>query len=478
MANEKPNSSHSNVQLKTPKGTRDWVGTDLVLREHIFRTISDVFKRHGGSPLDTPVFELKDILTEKYGEDSRLIYDLQDQGGELCSLRYDLTVPFARWLAMNTNVAQIKRYQIAKVYRRDQPAIARGRLREFYQCDFDIAGLYDPLIPDAEVLQVIIEVFEALKIGVSIRINHRQVLDGLFTVAGVPNDKVRAISSAVDKLDKATWEDVKKEMVEEKGLTEETADRIGKYVGLNGNLKKLLGLLRSDETLSKNEKVQAGLKDMSLLASYLEAFDVVETVSFDLSLARGLDYYSGVILEVLTKSPSQDSSEASNKAKYDNASGQVGSIAAGGRYDNLVSMFGKRTVPCIGVSFGVDRIFTILKARSEKKTSVIAREIDVYVMAFGSNDSDGLLLERMAIARRLWKAGIRAEYMAKVKAKFPQQFKAAKDVPIWVILSKGELADGLVRLKGSDSAGTEKDEKDRGRLIAKDDLVAEVEKLL
>ncbi|RYC56646.1 hypothetical protein CHU98_g9569 [Xylaria longipes] len=478
MANEKPNSSHSNVQLKTPKGTRDWVGTDLVLREHIFRTISDVFKRHGGSPLDTPVFELKDILTEKYGEDSRLIYDLQDQGGELCSLRYDLTVPFARWLAMNTNVAQIKRYQIAKVYRRDQPAIARGRLREFYQCDFDIAGLYDPLIPDAEVLQVIIEVFEALKIGVSIRINHRQILDGLFTVAGVPNDKVRAISSAVDKLDKATWEDVKKEMVEEKGLTEETADRIGKYVGLNGNLKKLLGLLRSDETLSKNEKVQAGLKDMSLLASYLEAFDGVETVSFDLSLARGLDYYSGVILEVLTKSPSQDSSEASNKAKHDNASGQVGSIAAGGRYDNLVSMFGKRTVPCIGVSFGVDRIFTILKARSEKKTSVIAREIDVYVMAFGSNDSDGLLLERMAIARRLWKAGIRAEYMAKVKAKFPQQFKAAKDVPIWVILSKGELADGLVRLKGSDSAGTEKDEKDRGRLIAKDDLVAEVEKLL
>lgn len=428
--------------------------------------------------MDTPVFELREILTEKYGEDSRLIYDLADQGGELCSLRYDLTVPFARWLAMNTNVTQIKRYQIAKVYRRDQPAIARGRLREFYQCDFDIAGLYDPMIPDAEILRVVMEVFEALELDISIKINHRQILDGLFEVAGVPDEKIRLISSAVDKLDKAPWKDVKREMVEEKGLGEEVADRIGTYVALNGDLQKMLGLLRSDETLAGNAKVQAGLKDMGLLVSYLEAFDVIDKVSFDLSLARGLDYYSGVIYEVLTKPPSQDGPGAPAKAKSDGPSSQVGSIAAGGRYDNLVGMFGKRPMPCVGVSFGVDRIFTILDARREKKASVLARKVDVYIMAFGGKDNDGLLLERMAVARQLWNAGIRAEFAPKVKAKLPQQFKAAKDVPLAVILGQDELAGGLVRLKVLGAGDGETDEKDWGQLISKDNLVAEVKKLL
>ena len=151
--------------------------------------MTDVFKRHGGNPLDTPVFELKEILAKKYGEDARLMYDLNDQGGEICSLRFDLMVPFARWLAMN-NFTQIKRYQIAKVYRRDQPAIARGRLREFYQCDFDIAGNYDSMIPDAEILRIIVEVFAALQLDVTIKINHRRILDGLFAVSGVPDEKI------------------------------------------------------------------------------------------------------------------------------------------------------------------------------------------------------------------------------------------------------------------------------------------------
>lgn len=145
------------------------------------------------------------------------MYDLADQGGEICSLRFDLTVPFARWLAMN-NTSQIKRYQISKVYRRDQPAIARGRLREFFQCDFDIAGLYDPMIADAEILRVVVEVFEALELEITIKLNHRRILDGLFAVAGVPNEKIRSISSAVDKLDKVTWEEVKREMVDEKAF--------------------------------------------------------------------------------------------------------------------------------------------------------------------------------------------------------------------------------------------------------------------
>lgn len=191
-------------QLKVPKGTKDWDGKDMVIRDQIFSTITDVFKRHGAVTIDTPVFELREILAGKYGEDSKLIYDLADQGGELCSLRYDLTVPFARWLAMNQGVQSIKRYHIAKVYRRDAPAMTKGRMREFYQCDFDIAGTYDPMIPDAEILRITSEIFEALgwQGRYTIKINHRKILDGIFEVCGVPKDKLRTISSAVDKLDK------------------------------------------------------------------------------------------------------------------------------------------------------------------------------------------------------------------------------------------------------------------------------------
>src|SRR3569833_221343 len=263
-------------------------------------TVSNVFKAHGGTPLDTPVFELREILAGKYGEDARLIYDLQDQGGELCSLRYDLTVPFARWLAMNS-VTQIKRYQISKVYRRDQPAIQRGRLREFHQCDFDIAGGYDPMIPDAEILRIVVEVFRAIDQPITIKLNHRRILDGLFAAVGVPADKIRPISSAVDKLDKSPWAEVKQEMVEQKGLEEGVADQLGEYVRRSGSIGDMVAFIRSNAGLAANDDVQAGLADMELLASYLQAFGIADQVVLDLSLARGLDYYTGVIFEVITK---------------------------------------------------------------------------------------------------------------------------------------------------------------------------------
>ncbi|KAH9897489.1 histidyl-tRNA synthetase [Xylariomycetidae sp. FL2044] len=464
MAAQDVPPSRADVQLKTPKGTRDWDGPDLPLRNHILETISKIFERHGGIPLDTPVFELKETLAGKYGEDSRLIYDLQDQGGELCSLRYDLTVPFARWLAMNSNVKQIKRYQIAKVYRRDQPAMARGRYREFYQCDFDIAGVYDPMIPDAEILRVAVEVFKALQIDVTIKINHRRVLDGLFTVAGVPEDKIRTISSAVDKLDKASWDDVKKEMIE-KGLAVDVADRVGRYVRRSGSLSEIITLLIEDSDLSANEDVKAGLDDMELLVAYLQALGV-ENVSFDLSLARGLDYYSGLIYEVVVASSGQPS--------------QVGSIAAGGRYDGLVGMYSKQPIPCVGLSFGVDRIFAILDARRERSSSKTKHEVDVYIVAAGGKDSDGLLLERMSVARQLWDAGIRAEFAAKVKPKLLPQFKASASGLLVVILGQDELAAGQVRLKDGRLSDKDMDQKlkDRGQLISRDQLVGEVKRLL
>ncbi|KAG6036655.1 hypothetical protein E4U41_005579 [Claviceps citrina] len=473
------------VTLKTPKGTRDWSGQDMLMREEVFKMIADVFKRHGGTPLDTPVFELKEILSGKYGEDSKLIYDLQDQGGELCSLRYDLTVPFARWLAMN-NILSVKRYHIAKVYRRDQPAIARGRFREFHQCDFDIAGVYDPMIPDAEVLRIIVEVFDALKLGVTIKLNHRQVLDGMFAVAGVTEDKIRTISSAVDKLDKMSWEDVKKEMVDEKGLEAEIADRIGDYVRHAGTISETLALLNSKPELVANEQVKRGLDDMTLLASYVDAFGISEKVSFDLSLARGLDYYTGLIYEVINLPPKPEDGVAAasgKKSKKDDPASQVGSIAAGGRYDNLVGMYGKRQIPCVGISFGVDRIFTILEARRRKEGVKPRRDTDVYVMAAGLKDFSGLLTERMSVAQRLWSAGIRAEFSPKVKPKLPQQFKAAEGVPLGVILGEEELAAGQVRLKKLGQVDTkagddESASKDYGKLVSLDDLADEVKKLL
>ncbi|KAG8408106.1 Cytoplasmic and mitochondrial histidine tRNA synthetase [Metarhizium acridum] len=470
------------VTLKTPKGTRDWSGQDMLLREEVFKMITDVFKKHGGTPLDTPVFELKEILAGKYGEDSKLIYDLQDQGGELCSLRYDLTVPFARWLAMN-NIQAVKRYHIAKVYRRDQPAIARGRYREFHQCDFDIAGVYDPMIPDAEVLRIIVEVFEALQLGVTIKLNHRQVLDGMFAVAGVTPEKIRTISSAVDKLDKMSWEDVKKEMVEEKGLANEVADRIGEYVRHAGTISETLKLLKSREELVANEQVKRGLDDMTLLASYVEAFGIADKISFDLSLARGLDYYTGLIYEVINLPPKAEEGQGSGKkSKKDDPASQVGSIAAGGRYDNLVGMYGKRQIPCVGISFGVDRIFTILEARRRKDGIKQRRDVDVYVMAFGDKSSNGLLLERMSVAQRLWSAGIRAEFSPKVKPKLPQQFKAAEGVPLGVILGQTELDAGQVRVKvlgqGENKEDDKPAEKDNGKLVSLDQLADEVKKLL
>lgn len=416
--------------LKTPKGTRDWVGADTLIRDRIFNTITDVFRRHGGTALDTPVFELREILAGKYGEDSKLIYDLQDQGGEICSLRYDLTVPFARWLAMNTDVRSIKRYHIAKVYRRDQPAIAKGRMREFYQCDFDIAGAnFDPMVPDAEVLKIVNEVFAGLGWDglYTIKVNHRKVLDGLFQVCGVPDDKIRPISSAVDKLDKMPWAEVRKEMVEDKGLDPAAADKIETYVAKKGR-RDLYEELIKDEALMANPSAKQGVEEMGLLMDYLEAFGVLDSISFDLSLARGLDYYTGVIYEVVTEGSAPATATATPEAqtlqkhgkKTKPATGDdddrsndptigVGSIAAGGRYDNLVGMFQpKAQVPCVGISFGVDRIFSITKARMKReKNELRSSEVDVFVMAFGGKGFTGMLKERMDICKTLWDAGIK-----------------------------------------------------------------------
>uniref|UniRef100_A0A672RA19 histidine--tRNA ligase n=1 Tax=Sinocyclocheilus grahami TaxID=75366 RepID=A0A672RA19_SINGR len=407
----------------------------------------------------------KETLTGKYGEDSKLIYDLKDQGGELLSLRYDLTVPFARYLAMN-KITNIKRYHIAKVYRRDNPAMTRGRYREFYQCDFDIAGQYDAMIPDAECLKIVYEILNELDLGdFHIKVNDRRILDGMFAVCGVPGEKFRTICSTVDKLDKMAWEDVKKEMVNEKGLSEDVADRIGEYVSMQGG-QDLAERLLQDPKLSQNKQACAGLTDMKLLFSYLELFQVTDKVVFDLSLARGLDYYTGVIYEAIL---SQTIPAPAEQNGADEAGVSVGSVAGGGRYDGLVGMFDPkgRKVPCVGVSIGIERIFSIMEQKAETSSEKVrTTETQVLVASAQKN----LLEERLKLTSELWNAGIKVEVLYKKNPKLLSQLQHCEEtgIPLVAILGEQELKDGVVKLRNVAS----REEVD----VPRADLVDEIKK--
>jgi len=405
----------------------------MAIRERLINKIVTCFKRHGAVTIETPLFELKETLTGKYGEDSKLIYDLADQGGELCSLRYDLTVPFARYVAMN-RVKQIKRYQIGRVYRRDNPVMTKGRYREFYQCDFDIAGEYDTMVPDAEAVRLIVEILDSVNVGkYIIKVNHRKFLDGMFEICGVPEEKFRTISSAVDKLDKTPWDEVRKEMVDQKGLPGEVADRIQKFVELKGEPLSLLSKLLEEKKCENNKNATVALQEMQLLFKYLECYGVLDKVSFDLSLARGLDYYTGIIYEGILI----DGRE-------------VGSICGGGRYDGLVGIFGGN-VPAVGFSIGIERIFSIIEHQIEKsKQPVRVTETDVFVASIDK----GLAEERMKILAKLWDAGIKAEQIPRLNPKVQAQHNYANTntIPFTIIFGKSELADGTLKLKNMTTA--------------------------
>eukprot|EP00898_Chlorokybus_atmophyticus_P006253 jgi/Chlat1/6629/Chrsp482S06115 len=423
-------SNESRRKPKIAKGTRDFLPEQMAIRERAFGTIVQVFKRHGAVALDTPVFELRETLTGKYGEDSKLIYDLADQGGELLSLRYDLTVPFARYLAMH-NVGNIKRYHIARVYRRDNPAMNRGRFREFYQCDFDIAGSYPTMVPDSEVLRVLVEILEELRIGdFEVKLNHRALLDATLDLAGVPSNKFRTICSSIDKLDKEPWDEVRREMVEDKGLPADVADRVGELVQQRGEPNALLETLMSDKSaFASHAGAKQALDELKVLFQYLKALRVLHRFVFDLSLARGLDYYTGVIYEAVFKGESQ-----------------VGSIAAGGRYDTLVGMFSGKQVPCVGVSFGIERVFSIMEDIERAKSSVIrATQTEVLVASIGSD----LLTQRMEVAAELWAAGVKTEYLFTAAPNMQRQLTHALEagIPWMVIFGGDELERGVVKVK-------------------------------
>ncbi|EFB21004.1 hypothetical protein PANDA_000361, partial [Ailuropoda melanoleuca] len=433
----KPQHEKSNFIIKTPKGTRDLSPQQMVVREKILDLVIGCFKRHGAKRLDTPAFELKEMLTEKYGEDSGLIYDLKDQGGELLSLRYDLTVPFARYLAMN-KVKKMKRYHVGKVWRRESPTIVQGRYREFCQCDFDIAGQFDPMIPDAECLKIMCEILSGLQLGdFLIKVNDRRILDGMLAVCGVPESKFHAICSSIDKLDKISWNDVRHEMVARKGLAPEVADRIGDYIQCHGGVS-LVEEMFQDSILSQNKQAIEGLGDLKLLFEYLTLFGIAEKISFDLSLARGLDYYTGVIYEaVLLQTPAQ-AEESLN----------VGSVAAGGRYDGLVGMFDPKghKVPCVGFSIGVERIFAIVEQRMKTSGQKIrTTETQVFVATPQKN----FLHERLKLISELWDAGIKAELLYKNNPKLLTQLHYCEHmgIPLAVIIGEQELKEGVIKLR-------------------------------
>jgi histidyl-tRNA synthetase len=418
----------------------------MAIREVAFNKITAVFKRHGAVSIDTPVFELRETLTGKYGEDSKLIYDLADQGGELLSLRYDLTVPFARYVALN-NITNIKRYHIAKVYRRDQPQMNRGRFREFFQCDLDIAGAYSTMVADAEVLKVLVEILDDLSLGAyEVKLNHRKLLDAMLDIAGVPPQKFRPICSAIDKLDKEPWEAVRAEMTEEKGLPGDVADRIGEFVVLRGKPMELLKKLTEEATAAGDKHPLAvhpdsatALEELKVLFEFLEGMNALGPIVFDLSLARGLDYYTGVIYEAVL------------------LGGNVGSIAAGGRYDKLVGMFSGKEVPAVGVSIGIERVFSIMESQMRAQAAAAngtIRETETQVLV--ASIGNGLQKKRMQLASKLWAAGVKAEFGFKPNPKMADQLGYAlkAGIPYMVLFGEDEMSQGVVKLKDLD-AGTE-----------------------
>lgn len=435
----------SKIVAKPPKGTRDIGPQAMAVRERAFELISSIFQRHGAVAIDTPVFELREVLQNKYGEDSKLIYDLsQDmtsETGEKLSLRYDLSVPFARYIASN-NVRNIKRYHIAKVYRRDRPAMERGRFREFYQCDFDIAGEYPVMIPDAEVLVVMCEMFDALAnlsqfhrkyIGsYRIKLSNRQILDSIFRVCGVPDEKLRTICSAVDKLDKESWNTVKQEMLE-KGLDECCADRIGHYVEIKGEPFEVLAKLREDEALQNVCK--DALDNMHKLFSYLACMgDALSRISFDLSLARGLDYYTGVIFEAVLTDKSVN----------------IGSIGAGGRYDNLVGMFRKSSIPCVGCSLGIERIMNIMLQAEQDAAQAAGRKLRATrTVALVATVGKGTMKERLTLCSQLWNEGIATEFCYNENWNIGKQvtYAVTESIPLVALIGEDEIREGVVRLK-------------------------------
>lgn len=445
-----------NGKIKCPKGTRDYNRGDMIIRESMMRKIKNNFNKFGGQFMETPVFELRDVLMDKYGEDEKLIYDLAKQEAEPLCLRYDLTVPLARYVAMNRRSLKspFKAARVGRVYRRDQPYMSKGRLREFWQCDFDIVRTAEPknkldlVFDDMEIvaltIQQLIDVFKNTNTAFILLINNRKLLDCVLDICNVPTDKIRTISSAIDKLDKKEWAYVKEEMIG-KGIDVECAEMIRRFTQINGTPDMVLKTLKNDEYILENQKVSdksvEAIKELELLLKFLKYYNegYMKYIKIDMSMVRGLDYYTGIIIEA----------QFADKEIAE----QYGSIAGGGRYDRLVERFVKtkeEKYPCVGSSLGFERIFSYLKNTTCIDAGV---STDVLICELSQRNDGrelGLYCERLKLLNELRNIStLNVEIMNKIKPSFRDQINYCEQRKIkWMcIIGEDEIKNNTVNLR-------------------------------
>ena len=424
-----------------PKGTRDFSHQEMAERNYIFDTIKGVFRTFGYAQIDTPAMENLSTLLGKYGDEGdKLLFRIQNSGEKADQapekgLRYDLTVPFARYVVQHQNEIScpFKRFQIQPVWRADRPQ--KGRYREFYQCDVDAIGSKSQL-NELELVQIVDKVFSLLGVRVALKINNRKVLTGLAEVCGAP-DKVVDITVAIDKLDKIGLEAVKAEM-REKGLGEDAIAILEPVLTLSGSTAEKIAKMRS--LMAGSQTGLRGLDELEELFGLISAAGVSIDVDLDLSLARGLNYYTGAIFEV--------------KA----LDWQIGSICGGGRYDNLTGIFGLPDMSGVGISFGADRIYDVLKGLDKFPADL--RSTTTLLFANMGADEVRYLLP---VASSLRSAGVSVEiYPDSTKLKKQFDYAERKAIPFLSITGADEAAAGTVQIKNL-SSGEQKS-------FAKDDL--------
>lgn len=431
-----------------PKGTRDFSPEEVSKRQFIFDTIRHQFQMFGYAPIETPSFENLSTLTGKYGEEGdRLIFKILNSGDYLAkadekllqeknsqklistisekALRYDLTVPFARYVVQHQNeiTFPFKRYQMQPVWRADRPQ--KGRFREFYQCDADVVGS-DSLLQEVELISLYDAVFTQLNVPVEIHLNNRKVLSGLAEVADI-SDKLIDFTVALDKLDKIGEEKVKEEMLS-KGIPQISIDKLSALFSMEGDFH--LQLIALESILGQSEIGMQGIKELDFVFRKVQKLGLNSAeLILNLTLARGLDYYTGAILEVKAKNV------------------ELGSIGGGGRYDDLTGIFGLNGISGVGISFGLDRIYLVLEELNLFPNS-IENTLDVLFINFGEKEAE----KAMKLAKQLRENGLRCEiYPEAAKMKKQMQYADKKSVKYVAIIGEKELNSKSVNLKNMKS---------------------------
>ena len=404
------------------KGFRDYLPEQMILRQEIIRRFRDVFERHGFDPLDTPAIEYIEVLTGKAGENEKLMYAFEDHGGRRVGLRYDLTVPLARVVAMHQAeiVFPFKRYHIAPVWRADRPQ--RGRFREFWQCDADIAGV-ESMAADAEIISVLSEGLAAVGLdNTMVHISHRRLLERIAVSAGIPEAQAATVYRSVDKLDKIGADGVIAELVEG-GIDPAAAETVLETISLSGTTAELLFEL--GRRMETDAAALAALAEMTQLFQLLDEMGVSSGKAvFDLTLARGLDYYTGPVFEAKVTEP------------------KVGSVAGGGRYEGLVGSFGSRPVSATGVSLGLERIIEVVREHETIPIPSAVAEVFVPVI-------DRHLGTAARLAGELRSTGVKTDLSLLEGKSLGEQLKYAgrRGIRLAAILGPDEMARGVVSVK-------------------------------